>query len=128
MIQGTNRSQNQPHQDPKNHPQNEGKSRAKTGPKTGPQQLHAEAQLTHLPFTTPKVLSDSNGRVFVSFYFHGKRHRFYSGAIQGLRFGPTAIPALTGIPLRSSCRPFFTESSFRDGRQRRRAKKERSIG
>ncbi len=110
MIQGTNRSQNQPNEDPNNQPQNEGvsqlknqpKNLSKTGPKTGPEtnpqidpkagphELPAQALLTHLPFTTPKVLSDSNGRVFVSFYFHGKRHRFYSGAILGLPLRPNS--------------------------------------
>ena len=114
MTQGTNRSQNQPKEDLNNQPQNEGVSRlknglknrpknlSKTGPKTGPetdpqidpkagpQELPAQALLTHLPFTTPKVLSDFNGRVFVSFYFHGKRHRFYSGAILGLPLRPNS--------------------------------------
>lgn len=101
MKQGTNRSQNQPHQDPKNQPQNEGvsqlKNRPKTGPETDPQrdhrehyELHAQARLTHPPFTTPKVLSDSNNRVFVSFYFQGKRHRFYSGDILGLALRPNS--------------------------------------
>ena len=108
MIQGTNRSQNQPNEDPKNRPQNEGvsqlknqpKKRPKTGPETDPQidpkarphELPAQAPLTQLslPFTTPKVLSDSNGRLFVSFYFHGKRHRFYSGAILGLPLRPNS--------------------------------------
>ena len=114
MTQGTNRSQNQPKEDLNNQPQNEGVSRlknglknrpknlSKTGPKTGPetdpqidpkagpQELPAQALLTHLPFTTPKVLSDFNGRVFVSFYFHGKRHRFYSGAILGLAIRPNS--------------------------------------
>lgn len=98
MIQGTNRSQHQPNEDPKNRPSNEGvsqpknrpKNRPKTGPETDSHELTAQALLTHFPFTTPKVLSDSNGRVFVSFYFHGKRHRFYSGDILGLPLRPNS--------------------------------------
>lgn len=101
MIQGTNRSQNHPHQDPKNHPKKEGFSQLKNRPKTGPEQdpqrdhrehyeLHALARLTHPPFTTPKVLSDSKNRVFVSFYFQGKRHRYYSGDILGLALRPNS--------------------------------------